>query len=351
MMFRVKRLLLCALLLLAGYAQAGEADLLARIGGQTREIERLNALPACAPMADVLALSQSLDEVAHGWFRRGLRTLAMGLLPANSEVDAVSSRAIRDGLLGSLACRLSLKAARLQDEGASSPVERSALIARLDEIRVLERGLQRFRMLQDGRSLDPERLPGAFDASAVDAYGKAWPEGRVQSPLILRYLAHLPPPVLPAMAPAYRETLAADFRQQAIALREALLGEQTRMIKRLADYLAGEVQGDAQLQQLDGWLKGVQASWLPSSVLSNPCEDLRKLLAPGIDDLLNLYGYPSVLASLPREFETDACYRPVMTQLRQAVFPPYGPLAAPDDGRQVNSAIRRRIQEINATAR
>ena len=64
MMLRVKRLLLCALLLLAGYAQAGEADLLARIGGQTREIERLNALPACAPMDDVLADILALVPVA-----------------------------------------------------------------------------------------------------------------------------------------------------------------------------------------------------------------------------------------------------------------------------------------------
>lgn len=351
MMHRVKQVLLFGLALLAGYAQAGEADLLAAIRGKVRQMQASNAAPDCAPMADVLALSQSLDEVANGWFRRGLRSVAMGLLPANSEVDAVSSRAIREGLLGSLSCRLSLKAARLQERVASSAGDRSALISRLDEIRLLERGLQRFRMLQDGRSLDQERLPGAFDASAVDVYGKAWPEGRVQSPLIMRYLALLPPPVLPVMAPAYRETLAADFHQQAIALRDGLLGEQSRMIKLLANYLAGEVQGDAQLQQLDGWLKGVQASWLPSSVLSNPCEDLRKLLAPGIDDLLNLYAYPPALGSLPREFEADACYRPVMTQLRQAVFPPYGPLAAPDDGRQVNPAIRRRIQEINATAR
>lgn len=334
-----------------GVAHAGEAATLQAIGEQVRKIRQFNANPDCAPVAEVLALTQSLDGLDPGGVRRALRSMALGWLPSNAEVASVAGEAIHDGLLGSFACRLSQRANDLLAGKGLALGTRNALVTRLDDMRQLARGGQRLRRLQEAGSEDAAILSARWDALAQDAYGKAWPEGKLNSPWLLRQAEGVLPPVKPLMVTGFEEKFVAEFRQQALLVRDELVREPARRVDGLRAYLAGNLPDEAALQALDLWLRQVQGSWLPSSVLLNPCEDLRKLLAPGIDDLINVYGFPSSLATVSREFEAEACYRPLMRQLQQADFPPWGPLVAPGDPSQVNPAIRRRIQEINAKGR
>ncbi|MCK6389655.1 MAG: hypothetical protein L6Q40_01335 [Azonexus sp.] len=344
-------LLGCLTWLSIGATHASEAVTLQAMGEQVQKIRRLNASPACAPVADVLALMQLIDGLDAGWLRRGLRSLAMGWLPSNAEVANSSRQAIRDGVLSSFSCHLALRATALLDPANARNITRSTLVTRLDDMRQLARGWQRLRRLQEVGSEDAATLYGRWDALAQDAYGKAWPEGKLHSPWLLRLAESPALPVKPAQAAGFEEKFVAEFRQQALLVRDELVREPARRVDSLRAYLAGNLPDEAALQALDLWLRQVQGSWLPSSVLLNPCEDLRKLLAPGIDDLINVYGFPSTLATVSREFEAEACYRPLMRQLQQADFPPWGPLVAPGDPSQVNPAIRRRIQEINGKGR
>lgn len=249
---------------------------------------------------------------------------------------------IRDVLMPTLACLLEARSramlASARDLVPASPpdlaAQRDAFAQLIADVRDLEDNLARYKTLaQRSDALDEAQLIQVLDKLATYVFDAALPKEVLRPGNVLddaiRNITDVPLPVLPD---GLRQRLAAQMLARGSALRTALSRE-VAMGDILLDALGrGQSPVLDNSRRIATWLAWVQQSWLGSTAERNPCREIVNANQPGVDALIDAYGYDASLSGMLRGFDSTQCHQPEMRVLAAMRIAPYGPLFVPGEG-------------------
>lgn len=301
-------------------------------GGTGECLSREEVYPLLADVSRIDTRSR-YATIPLSWLDRRLTTGSARLIGRSS---------VRNVLMPTLSCLLEARSGAMLASARelvpeTSPdlaAQRAAFRQLIADVRDLEDNLDRFNTLaQHGDTLDEAQLIQMLDKLATYVFGAAlpkqvWRQGNVLDDAI-RNIADVAPPALPA---GLRQRLTAQIGARGNGLRAALSRE-VAMGDVLLDALGrGQSPVLDNSRRIANWLAWVQQSWLGSTTERNPCREIVNANQPGVDALIDTYGYDARLRGMMRGFDSKQCHRPEMQALAAMKIAPYGPLFVPSAG-------------------
>ncbi|MBB3228076.1 type VI secretion system protein ImpL [Luteibacter sp. Sphag1AF] len=294
--------------------------------------------PGCLDQARVYMLVEQVTSL-----NENTRYLAIPLSWVDRRInhgvaDVVSTQALQEVVLPSLACHLQKKidaltattlnvSESMTEPSAAYRNDQDQLKAQLSELAVLEKNLQRFVNIAQPGAVEQRSLLLDFGALSEYVYGKPLPDKtlKVDSPLsdaLLQATYADPPKVTPEL----RARLAQQFDRMAAQAQSDLLRRAGSGVSLLSSLQEGKPPVLDTLRSFNGWLDWVHGAWLLSTPEDNPCTRMGAEIAPGIQTLIRDHLYdPTLRATLDR-FNATQCYQPALDGLRAASVAPYGAL-------------------------
>lgn len=282
----------------------------------------------------------------------------------DTRIDTRSDAGIEKGAIGqvlmpTLACRLENRVKELMAlaNRLHTPIERETfqslrtkLRDRLQAFRELEDNLARYNALAErGRDMDRGELLDTLAQVSLYAFG-----------------TELPPEVMhergalsegfgkDADKPELPHQMREDFSQEVIRLSSGLRDSLHQEVVRGASMLASLNRGDTPVldntRRFAEWLTWTEKSWLLSSPLSSPCEEIRQSLTQDISQLVNRYAYAKSLWRELERFDKDHCFKPEMLALADLRQAPYGVIFVPRKpvGLQLAEGLRAELDGLPA---
>ncbi|MDQ3288628.1 MAG: type VI secretion system protein [Pseudomonadota bacterium] len=254
----------------------------------------------------------------------------------SGSASAIGRSTVQNVLLPTVSCLLEersrelLASARMPADASVSVLsrERDGFRQLVVDARALEDNLARFQTLShQNDDLEERELIAMLDQLASYVFGERLPEDVWRKHGVLddafREIDEVRAPVMPN---GLHQRMATAMEASSARLRAAL----GREVSAGNDLLTVLKQGQPPIldntRRMGLWLSWVQGSWLGSSPVRNPCQDIVNANKADVEALIAHYGNLPGLAGMLQRFDARRCHQPEMQALATMTIAPYGPM-------------------------